>query len=233
MAQVASELQERLPARTSSRSLAPIAKAEGSDVLWQEALEPTADAPSGDRTGERSPALAGPLGAVATSLQSGVPLAVQSGQSGAGTITRATGQGVSAARPPPSRPLLLAFGVVTLLGGGAGTLWLFAPKPAAAPLQSAATPVLPSAAPAQPAPGGDPAKIAGGGGSGSAGGAPLAGGSAATDPSSGSSSGAAKGTGRSEDAKLARRAPSAKKSERKKEDKPRRPAASKATPIMD
>ncbi len=236
MAQVAGELQERLPARSSSRSLQPVAKATSSDVLYQEALEPTEDAPSDESAKGGPPTPAGPVRSRDAALLSGVPAAESSGQSGAGTITRATGQGISAplraARP---RSLLLPVGVLTLLCLAAGTAWLLSSKPVTTLDPSAAKTANPAAA-AQTSD--VPAVSPAGAEPGAASPTPSAAASRSPSPSTvneakAQNKDAASGSGPGDNGKGARRASSAKKSERRKDDKSRRSPALKATPIMD
>ena len=236
MAQVAGELQERLPARSSSRSLQPVPNATSSDVLYQEALEPTEDAPSDESAKGGPPAPAGSVRSRDAALLSGVPAAESSGQSGAGTITRATGQGISAPLPAARpRSLLLPVGVLALLCLAGGTAWLLSPKSATTIAPSAATIANPTAAAqTSAAPASPPARAEPGVASPTA--SPAA--SQSPVPSTGHEAKeqkkvAASGSGPGESSKGARRASGAKKSERRKDDKSRRSPALKATPIMD
>ena len=235
MAQVAGELQERLPARSSSRSLQPIPRSPSSDILEQEALEPTEDAPSQEGAKDDPSASGGPARARAAALRSGVPAAESSGQSGAGTITRATGQGISVpVSPARTRSLLLPIGVFTLVAGAGGATWLLSPKQATIGQPTATTAQPPTATPTNALPASPPA----GPRAGAASSPPAqAGESASTLAESGTTrkdtvSGPQTGES-SREGKSTRSGSSAKKSERKKGDKPRRSPALKATPIMD
>ena len=138
MAQVASELQERLPARPSSRSSIPAIKPDsGVVVVYQEALEPTEDAAGDADTRRLPPSVSGPLGRVIL-RSSGVPVALESRQSGAGTITRATGQGPAAKESDAVSAAVAGAGGFVLLASVRGAVWLLSASPVAPPSQPAA-----------------------------------------------------------------------------------------------
>lgn len=250
MAQIASALQERLPVRPSSRSAIPAIKPESGAVVYQEALEPTEDAAGDADTRGLPPSVSGPLGAREPSLSSGVPVALESRQSGAGTITRATGQGGLPLRTPTRyRPLWLALGGLVLLASVRGAVWLLSASPVAPPSQPAAAPVTtPGAGPqgavgsavpveplTQPGPAsggatkaGQPAEPAG----------PAPGGSGkeeadAKGESLRGSQAATRSAGASAADKSARRGGSGKRPDRKRDSKTRRPTGGAATPILD
>ena len=247
MAQVASELQERLPARPSSRSSIPAIKPDSGVVVYQEALEPTEDAAGDADTRGLPPSVSGPLGARDPSLSSGVPVALESRQSGAGTITRATGQGGLPLKSPTRyRPLWLALGGFVLLASVRGAVWLLSASPVAPPSQPAAAtttnlgagpqgavgpaPSVGSAAQPSPASGGttaagqpaDPASAGNGKGPADTKGEPPRG--SQESPRSASASATDKSP---------RRGGSGKRPDRKRDSKTRRPAGGSATPILD
>lgn len=250
MAQIASELQERLPARPSSRSSIPAIKPDSSAVVYQEALEPTEDA-AGDADTRGLPAsVSGPLGARDPSLSSGVPVALESRQSGAGTITRATGQGgLPLTRPTRYRPLWLALGGFALLASLRGAVWLLSASPVAPPSQPAAASTTnpgagppgtvgsaPSVGPAgQPSPAsggataaGRPAEPAGPAPAGSGGGRADSDGESPRGSQASPRSASASATDKSP-----RRGGGGKRTDRKHDSKTRGPTGGAATPILD
>ncbi|WP_233206348.1 serine/threonine-protein kinase [Haliangium sp. UPWRP_2] len=250
MAQIAAELQERLPVRPSSRSSIPAIKPEPGAVVYQEALEPTEDAAGDADTRGLPPSVSGPAGARDPSLASGVPVALESRQSGAGTITRATGQGgLPLKQPTRFRPLWLGLGGFALLASLRGGLWLLSASPVAAPSQPAAAPAAtagagpqdagrsaPSVGPAaQPSPASGGPTAAGLPGK-PAGPAPAGSGGGPVD-SDGESRRASQESPRAAGTPAADKSPrrggSGKRADRKHDSKTRRAAGGTATPILD